>query len=314
MTNPNTLEDKPSIFDFTNYREFLKAFYEWQKLVNPEYSYRVFSDRAGLKSRSYLRLVLAGKRSLTPDSISKFVAGLALTRLEADAFTSLVHFNQSTDSLARAHYWDLFSSLCPKKMKSQMVHDTYAYLTRMMYPILLILLRQSNVSHEVKDLAAMTGMTMAEVNEAIMTFSSMGALLKTSDGRYRVTSPSFDTGNDVQSLAIPIFHRNMLKAAVNCTDLPQIEREFQSVMMPLDEREFLYLKTRLRDLAEEIDVMFGRGSRPHTNRVYSLNLNLVPMTPDFIRDTKAKLDPHRDKPAVASQNSSVYEQPKEVES
>jgi uncharacterized protein (TIGR02147 family) len=70
---------RPDVFQFTDYREFLKGFYEWKK-AQGEFSHRVFAHRAGLKSSSFLRLVLTGKRNLSPDGITKFNIGLGFKR------------------------------------------------------------------------------------------------------------------------------------------------------------------------------------------------------------------------------------------
>lgn len=137
---------KPTIFEFSDYRVYLSAYYDWQK-SRGFFSHQVFADKAGLKSRGYLRLVLTGKRSLTPDSIARFIRGLELSGVEAEAFTSLVHFNQATDAEARTYYWDNFLKLRPKNRDSQKVRDVYAYMSRQAYPILLSILRQSGVDH-----------------------------------------------------------------------------------------------------------------------------------------------------------------------
>jgi uncharacterized protein (TIGR02147 family) len=281
MKNVVVDERKPKVFDFTDYRRYLKAFYDWQKL-NGFYSHREFCIKAGLKSRSYLRLVLSGKRNLTPESISKFIIGLDLRSVEAEAFTSLVLFNQAQDFDARKHYWEVFSKYRPRNVKSQKVHDVYSYLTRMTYPILLNILRKNHVAQDRQSLMKMTGLTAAQLDEAIEVLTQLGAVVRTSETEFKVTCASFNTGDDISSIAIPTFHKNMLKVAQEKTTLPQTEREFQSVMVSLDQEEFTYIKKKLRELAIEFDEKFS-GVRPQSDKVYAINLNLIPVTPEFIR-------------------------------
>jgi uncharacterized protein (TIGR02147 family) len=67
-SSKNTTSAKaPVVYDFTNYRDFLKAFFEFKKLTNPAYSASMFARKAGLgeNSRGYLKLVIEDKRNLS---------------------------------------------------------------------------------------------------------------------------------------------------------------------------------------------------------------------------------------------------------
>ena len=280
MTNERVL--RPNVFEFTDYRVFLKSMYDFEK-TQGDFSYAKFADRAGLKARSFLRTIIAGKRNLTPDCVSKFIVGFSLNYLEGEAFKSLVHFNQASDFNSRQHYWESFLKLRPRNQKRHRVNDEYLYLARMAYPILLILLRQPHVDKSKESLAAMTGLKVADVEEGLKTLLQLGALKETQPGHLVVTSDGFKTSNDTPSIARQTFHNNMLEKAKECINLDSSVREFQSMMIPLNKEDFLYLRQRVRALVEEIDEKFG-GRRPQSSRAYAVNINLIPITPDFIRD------------------------------
>src|SRR4051812_14946020 len=104
---------KPSIFEFVDYRAFLKAMIDFEK-SRGEFSYSIFAERAGFQSRSYLRTVITGKRNLTADATSKVIVGFALNLKEGEAFRALVYFNQASKFDERHHYWELFLNYRPK--------------------------------------------------------------------------------------------------------------------------------------------------------------------------------------------------------
>src|SRR4051812_26586430 len=57
----------PRVFDFLDYRKYLKAFYEHAKRTSKgRFSYRVFSNQTGVDSPNYLKLIVDGQRNLTP--------------------------------------------------------------------------------------------------------------------------------------------------------------------------------------------------------------------------------------------------------
>ncbi|MEK6707082.1 MAG: TIGR02147 family protein, partial [Bdellovibrionota bacterium] len=95
-----------SVFEFTDYRAYLKTFYEAKKDANTHYSMSTFARKAGLgqNSRGYLKLVIEGKRSLTPHTLRRFVEALGLAAREAMYFENLVYFNQAKTSKDREYY------------------------------------------------------------------------------------------------------------------------------------------------------------------------------------------------------------------
>lgn len=284
-TDLNNIESesmrRPNVFDFTDYRAYLKAYYEWHKGKNPLFSHAYFAKKAGLKSRSFLRLVLSGKRNLSPEGISKFIVGLEIESSEAKGFRLLVECNQGLNSQQKKAAWDEFQKLLPRSKKYMRVHDEYRFLARLAYPIMMVILRQEQVAHDLNGLSHMTGLSVAEVEEGLDTLQRLN-MIKRHGKLVSVGDTIFRTSNDIPNVAIQSFHKGMLEKAKAAVDLDVKEREFQSVIIPLNQEEFLFLKKRVRELAEEFDTTFGTR-RDSTERVYALNMNLIPVSSEFIR-------------------------------
>jgi uncharacterized protein (TIGR02147 family) len=90
-----------SIEFYTDYRLFLRDFYNWKKESSRHYSYRLFSIKAGLNSPSIYREVVAGMRNLTIQTISAFVKGLGFNERDGRFFENLVLFNQAKSEEAK---------------------------------------------------------------------------------------------------------------------------------------------------------------------------------------------------------------------
>ena len=84
-----------NVFDYNNYRQYLRDFYHEKKRNNPYYSYRLFSRLAGFKAPNLLKLVMDGDRNLTDESAAKFTRGLGLRGGDAQYFVTLVYMNQN---------------------------------------------------------------------------------------------------------------------------------------------------------------------------------------------------------------------------
>lgn len=103
-------EEKSSavnVFEYTDYRRFLQAFYEARRAVNPAYTMSSFVRKAGLgvNSRGYLKLVIEGKRNLTPHTVRRFSEAMNLAPRETFYFENLVYFNQAKTQKDKEYYF-----------------------------------------------------------------------------------------------------------------------------------------------------------------------------------------------------------------
>ena len=85
---------RPSVYEYVDYRAYLRAFYEAEKAQRAAFSYRYFARRAGLASPNFLKLVIEGKRNLGKESVLAFATALDLNAEETEFFNDLVAFAQ----------------------------------------------------------------------------------------------------------------------------------------------------------------------------------------------------------------------------
>lgn len=99
---------KPSIFDYLDFRDYLKDAYSYKKAMNPRFSENAFVLAAGFgkNSRGYLGLVIKGKRNLTPKSIIGFSRALDLSAQEAMFFENMTLFCQAEDEKEKVYYFE----------------------------------------------------------------------------------------------------------------------------------------------------------------------------------------------------------------
>src|SRR4051812_47888769 len=105
---------KPSIYEFVDYRKFLQTYYLENKRRNPAFSLRFFGQRAGLKSYNYLKLVIEGKRRLTPTFLDPFSRALNLDSMERRYLEQMVQFVEEPEYTTKATQLDKLLKLRPK--------------------------------------------------------------------------------------------------------------------------------------------------------------------------------------------------------
>jgi len=99
---------RPRVFNYMDYRLFLKDMYDYKKSINPQFSENAFIFAAGFgkNSRGYLGLILKSKRNLTPKSIIGFSEAMGLNAKEAIFFENLVLFSQSESEKEKINYFE----------------------------------------------------------------------------------------------------------------------------------------------------------------------------------------------------------------
>jgi uncharacterized protein (TIGR02147 family) len=121
-----TRKSNIDVFDYLDYRAFLRDFYTEGK-TRRSLSFRAFSRRAGLKSTNYLKLVMDGDRNLAPNMAERFAAACGLEDEEKSYFVELVRFNQAQTSTHRNEAYTRLSGFrrYQKAHKLDLAHAAY---------------------------------------------------------------------------------------------------------------------------------------------------------------------------------------------
>lgn len=277
-----TIQPKPKLSDYIEYRSYLGDIWQWTK-NNEGISYAQFSARAGFRSRSFLRLVIAGKRQLTLDSIRKISIGFHFSREEAELFETLVLFNQASDLESRQSHWEKYVKRTKDRRPAMnVIHDSYSYMARFSIPVLHALLGNTDISHESEDLAKMLGVSVSQAEDSLQTLQRMGLIHKQNEKWQKVYESSITTDH-VPSVAIQTFHNNMLERAQKSLELPVAERNFQTLMTALNQEQYLALTERIKLFLDEIQSQELKPSATGQERLYAININSIPISTDFIR-------------------------------
>ncbi len=82
--------EKPNIFNYSCYRQFLKDFYDHKKKSRTTFSHRRFAQLADIKSSNYLYLVMNNKRNLSLNMAARVAKAMSLSNDESQHFVKLV--------------------------------------------------------------------------------------------------------------------------------------------------------------------------------------------------------------------------------
>lgn len=269
-----------SIYAYQDYRVYLRDFYAHKKTKNASYSYRLFSQKAGIGSPNYFKLVMDGKRNLTHRNLRKFIQGLALGEHEAQYFENLVFFNQSADEAEAEFFRRNLELLKSHDERGILSKDQYEVLSKW-YPIVIKeLLLLAGFDATPKSIARRLDfqITPQQAKDSVETLLRLGLIRKDGD-RYAITQQSLQTPDVAASDAVAQYHRQMLKLAQQAIDgQAREDRCFSALTFAIAKQDLAAAAKKIHDFRNELDTFFAK--RKKYDAVYQLGIQLFRLDSD----------------------------------
>lgn len=122
----------PSIYDYFDYRLFLKDYYEEQKKEKPFFSYQYLADHRDFRSKSFLHKVIKGEKTLTVESALKIGKFMKLKKRDLDYFEAVIHFTNAKTSAEKEYHFKKIQNLSPKSRSAMLRQNQYEYFRRIL--------------------------------------------------------------------------------------------------------------------------------------------------------------------------------------
>lgn len=284
-----TILSAPVVSDYMDFRKLLEDFYLYKREVTKNdvrpYSTAMFSAAANIKSPNYLRMIIDGKRNLSPDMIAKFARAMSLNKDETSDFRMLVLYNQSTEPSERNILLkDLSEHRVQMKLKSgEIDRKTWDKLPSWISWILYAMIDQEKVKFDVESLreTLRKKASVDEIQSALKTLLDSGEV-KIDDvtGRLQKTRSLIDSPEEIPVALVRKLQSQLMYLGMESLfqDAPT-EREFGAATLSLTQSEFEELRFKLRQLRKATQKENSvRRTTSQGERVYQLNLQLFPVT------------------------------------
>lgn len=275
----HSYQTEKSIFEYDNYRLYLRDVYVSAKNRSAKFSFRHFSRIAGFQSPNFLKLVMDGKRNLTPSSIEKISKALKLKKDEALFFHHLVLLNQATTSEEKKfHAEKLLRSKDFKKIYPLKTSE-YNYYAHWYYVPIRELVSLKGFKDDPEWIARQLtpAITPLEAQKALIELEKLGLIKRDFQGNLTQTDQNVETPNEVISPLIKMYHKEMLQKAGDSIDQIQREkRDISAVTITLDEEGVQKIKELIQNLRKEIINM--SSYQQDSACVYQLGFQFFPLT------------------------------------
>lgn len=268
----------PKIFDYLDYREFLKDYYAEKKAAMPSFSYQIFASRAGFGSKSFLPHVIDGKRDLSRDSIFKIGTALKLDAKSFSYFEDLVGFNQAKSPKQKSHF---FARMAAHKqaIKARFIQQNqYEYIATWYHTTIRELVTFADFQGDFAKLAGMVypPISARQARDSVNLLLNLGLIRKEGEV-YLQTNRALTTGDEVASMIVHRFHMENLKLASHALEnVPGTERDITCMIVGLSREGFEAMKTRIQAFRKELAELVDKDRK--AERVYNVNFQVFPTT------------------------------------
>lgn len=269
----------PNLLLYSDYRVFLKEYYETHKSANPSFSYRYLSQKAGINSSAFYKYIMDGKRNLTKTTIVKTCAAFKLQDKDAEYFENLVFFNQAKSIKEKNLYFDKLTRLRGNYDKRKVKEDQYAFYGEWHHSAIRELLECLRFTGDFESLAKRLtpAISPKHAEESLALLARLGMAKKNAQGRWRQSDPVLTTGGQVDAKVVVQFQQKMLQLAMDAFDRAKAEeRLMSSTTFGISPENFDLFKKKIRELKAELLELARLDQKP--TRAYQLNVNLFPLS------------------------------------
>lgn len=266
----------PNIFAYLNYREFLRDYYREEKAKNPAFSFQFLANKAGFKSKSFVKLVIDGRKNLSEDSLGKLGKALKLGPKPFSYFEDLVAFNQAGSVKLRNYFFGKLAGYNNRNPARLILRDQYDFYSKWYHNTIRELASWFPFGEDYELLARQVkpAISPRQARDSVRLLLRLGLIRRTGDG-YAQSDSLVTTGDEVQSLAVENFHlQNLILAGESIDTVPGGQRDVSCLVLGLSRKGFEACKAEIQALRKRLLKIAEHDRDPE--RVYHAAFQFFP--------------------------------------
>lgn len=263
------------VFSYRDYRAFLRDAFEEMKRTRRSFSHRAFARMAGFASSNFLLLVMQGKRNLSSDGIMKIARALKLKKEEAEFFENLVRYDQASTAAERQLHYGRIIANRRYAAARPLEKGQFEYYSHWYVPAIreLVLLKDFQEDPEWIARQLSPQIPPREAAAALKLLLQVGLLVRDASGRLVQKDRHVASGDEVASLALTNFQREMIeRAAASIDGTSAALREVGSITFAVSQEKLAEAKRMIREFRSRLAGFLAQEDA--ADAVYQFNVQL----------------------------------------
>lgn len=268
-----------SIFTYLDYRKYLKDYYQSEKENKKYFSYRYFSQKAGIKSPVFLKEVYDGKKNLSRKMIDKFCLALKFNKKQSNYFRNLVQFNQATTAVEKQEFYIVLKSLVKSVDQHILKSDFFEYYDQWYTCVIRELVTQKNYKNDYALLAKLVfpPITTLQARKSVQLLLKLKLIQRQEGGSFKQTKKDISTGSEVASHVVRSHNIKMISLAENAISNVSVDKRYcKGITMGLNKETYDLILTETEAYKDRILSIVNNCKEP--DMVYELYMQLFPLS------------------------------------
>jgi len=270
-----------SVFEYTDYRKFLKDTFDAMKAATPKVSYRSIAAQAGINAGNLVK-ILKGERNLTLAAALKLYEVCSFCKKEKEYFQNMLLFCQAKNHAEKKRHFEHMMSF--KESKVRVVEaDQYEFYDKWYYTAVreaLAFFPFNGENAGALGRLIIPVVSAEEVKKAIELLVSLRLIEKDANGCYKRREALLSSGIGAQSIALNNYIISSMSLAQQAIGRGEGVMNLSSVTLTMSTEDFIKVEEEIRALRRTIMDMASRSRAP--NRVWQVNLQIFPLTKEYV--------------------------------
>ncbi len=202
------------IFDYSDYRKFLKNVILEKQSKNPKFSLRLIAKQLGMAPSSFSE-VLSGKKNLSYGMALTIATNLGLKSKEVDYFCLLVKRDSAKKLDLKSAIQKKIEGLNPRGPVHNLEVDMFSLISDWFHLALLGILTLDLKNKNIETLAAAVGIDRRQAEVALDRLIRLGLVEISKDGQYLRSSTDIFVNAKISTQSLHNYHRQMLGKAAD---------------------------------------------------------------------------------------------------
>ena len=267
---------RPNVYQYDDYKSFLRDAYEAKKLEQPGYSYRKFAVAAGIANPGYLLDVILGKRPLSRNQTLKMTPVLGLNETETEFLLLLSEFGQCKKDGERQ---ELYQEMLARRNRSRfarMSPSLVKYYQDYRYSLVRCAVEIMEFRGDYDALGKFLNPPLAPnlVKKIIQDLIEWGLIVQHEQGAYRVTEKFVEPPPTMAAMVRRLNREWVLQAAEIPFKFGPTDRHVSTLLLMVSEETRLRLMDKMETFRKEALDLVEKDKNPET--ILQLSIQLFP--------------------------------------
>ena len=278
------------VFDFEDYRTYLKECFKEIKERNPRYSYEAFSKKLGLNNKGFIYNIInedsrdenerKNRKNLPVSHCGIISAGLKHTPEEAEYFENIVAFGQAKNEKERSYFLQKARSIISEVTMGMLRKDKCEYYATWYHSAVFSLIEFYPINDDYEQLGRLLTppITADEAKRSLELLQRIGLIVVGDDGFFHHRKEKkIRTGIDIPQIVKNQAHVAYVDLAKNSilNDPPE-SRHAVSLTLGISKETYMGIVREIATFRNAIRYLIDNDKDPE--RVYQMEILMFPLS------------------------------------